>query len=66
MNERFRLQYTQNNDNGDTDLDIDVTFESKSIYKVMNNINTWLVATGYPFEIGIKSTDKVDLTGEED
>jgi hypothetical protein len=64
MNERFRLQYTQNNDNGDTELDVDVTFESKSTYKVMNNINTWLAATGYPLEVKLKSEE--DLTGEED
>lgn len=66
MKERFRLQYTQSNDDGDTDLDIDVTFDAGSTFSVLNNINTWLVATGYPFEIGIKSTNKVDLTGEED
>jgi hypothetical protein len=64
MNERFRLQYTQSNDNGDTELDVDVTFESKSTYKVMMNINTWLAATGYPLEVQIKSHE--DLTGEED
>jgi hypothetical protein len=66
MKERFRLQYTQTNDNDDTDLDIDITFEAGSTFAVLNNINTWLVATGYPFEIGIRRADKVDLTGEED
>jgi hypothetical protein len=64
MNERFRLQYTQSNDNGDTDLDVDVTFETSSTYKVMSNINTWLAATGYPLEVQLKSEE--DLTGEED
>jgi hypothetical protein len=64
MNERFRLQYTQSNDNGDTELDVDVTFETSSTYKVMANINTWLAATGYPLEVQIKAEE--DLTGEED
>ncbi len=64
MKERFRLQYSQDNDNGDTELDVDVTFETGSTYKVMSNINTWLAATGYPLEVQLKSEE--DLTGEED
>jgi hypothetical protein len=64
MKERFRLQYAQDNDNGDTELDVDVTFETSSTYKLMMNINTWLAATGYPLEVQLKS--EIDLTGEED
>jgi hypothetical protein len=64
MKERFRLQYTQDNDSGDTELDVDVTFETSSTYKLMMNINTWLAATGYPLEVQIKA--EPDLTGEED
>ena len=64
MKERFRLQYAQDNDNGDTELDVDVTFETGSTYKVMMNINTWLAATGYPLEVQLKTEE--DLTGEED
>lgn len=46
MTNRFRLQYTKTNDSGDTDLDVDITFENADYNKVRENLNTWLAAIG--------------------
>jgi hypothetical protein len=51
MTNRFRLQYTKTNDNGDTDLDVDITFENADYNKVRENLNTWLSAIGMQLHV---------------
>lgn len=73
MQNRFRLQYVKLDKQGDTELDVDVTFENADYNKLCDNLNLWLAATGMALvvkhkysEVSAKAKNQVDLTGEED
>lgn len=46
MTNRFRLQCTKTNPDGDTDLDVDISFENADYNKLRENLNIWLTAIG--------------------
>lgn len=48
INTRVRLNYTATDaDSNDTLLDLDVSFDNADHQTLMDNINTWLTATGH-------------------
>jgi hypothetical protein len=48
INTRVRLNYTATDaDSNDTLLDLDVSFDNADFQTLMDNINTWLTATGH-------------------
>ena len=52
MSTRYRLQYTRTNDHsGDTEIDVDVSFENADHNGLRENLNTWLRAIGMQLEV---------------
>jgi hypothetical protein len=52
MSTRYRLQYTRTNDHsGDTEIDVDVSFENADYSALCDNLNTWLKSIGMQLEV---------------
>lgn len=59
MSNSFRLQFTKTNKDGDTELDVDVTFENADYNKLKDNLNLWLSAIGMQLVVQHKYSEAV-------
>jgi hypothetical protein len=60
MPTQFRLHYTKSNEHsGNTELDVDVSFENADYGALCDNLNTWLRAIGMQLEVQHKYDGEV-------
>jgi hypothetical protein len=59
MTTNYRLQYTRTNEQGNTDLDVDISFENADYSKLQDNLNMWLQAIGMQLVVKHKYNEAV-------